>query len=314
MIWVHETDFLPKQNNQPGMNMFDLRNTCLARSARIWFAVIVCSLIACDSNPKKTENSTKAKTPAIPENQPAPGFDLAGSDARAVALADAVMEACGGRENWEKTRIVAWDWFGKRLNVWNKWSGDIRVESRRSLILMNLNARKGRAWKDGHAITEPEALQRAMDYGYEAWANDSYWMFLPFKLKDGGVTLKYIGEDTTSDGRAAEVIGLTFNGVGLTPKNKHVVYIDKKSKLLVQWDFYRDAEDPAPHFFVPWRNYRKFGNILLSDDRGEGPRRKHVGLGVFDELPAAVFNSPDPIDWEKIRSELAHHHNMENLN
>ncbi len=233
-----------------------------------------------------------------------PPFDLAGSDAKAVALADSVMAACGGRENWENTRLVTWDWFGKRLNVWDKWTGDIRVESRRSLVLMNLNTKQGRAWKDGHEITEPARLQRALDYGYEAWINDSYWMFLPFKLKDGGVTLKYLGEDTTAGGQKAEVLSLTFKNVGLTPNNKHHVYIDKQSKLLVQWDFYTEAKDPAPSFEVPWKNYQKFGEILLSDDRGEGAKKKHLGLGVFAALPASVFNSPDPIDWVKLQSVL----------
>ncbi|MDZ7362422.1 MAG: hypothetical protein ONB46_17120 [candidate division KSB1 bacterium] len=233
-----------------------------------------------------------------------PPFDLAGSDAKAVALADSVMAACGGRENWEKTRVVTWDWFGKRLNVWDKWTGDVRVESRRSLILMNLNTKKGRAWKDGHEITEPDKLQRALDYGYEAWANDSYWMFLPFKLKDGGVTLKYLGEGLTAEGQPAEILSVTFTKVGLTPNNKHHVYIDKASKLLVQWDFFADANDPAPSFSVPWKNYQKFGKILLSDDRGEGARKKHVGLGVFETLPTTVFNSPDPIDWMKLQSEM----------
>jgi hypothetical protein len=271
--------------------MFLSKKNSLAHFLLVLFAAIAFfSVMACNSNPQKAA---------------APPFDLAGSDAKAVALADSVMAACGGRENWDNTRIVTWDWFGKRLNVWNKWTGDIRVESKRSVVLMNLNTMKGRAWKDGHEITEPDKLQRAIEYGYEAWANDSYWMFLPFKLKDGGVTLKYLGEDTTAEGQKAYVLSLTFNKVGLTPNNKHHVYIDKESKLLVQWAYYMNAEDPEPNFVVPWKNYQKYGNILLADDRGQGARKKHLGLDVFDELPASVFNSPDPIDWKKIESEFA---------
>jgi hypothetical protein len=294
-LWVggedglrHTLIFIP-QNNLTALDGL----MCKSKS-KVWGPFIVVALAAMPAFFSACDSKTKI-----------PPFDLAGSDAKAVALADSVMAACGGRENWEKTRIVTWDWFGKRLNVWDKWTGDIRVESRRSLILMNLNTKKGRAWKDGHEITEPEALQRALDYGYEAWANDSYWMFLPFKLKDGGVTLKYLGEGTTAEGQSAEVLSVTFNKAGLTPNNKHHVYIDKESKLLVQWDFYMDAKDPAPRFAVPWKNYQQFGKILLSDDRGEGARKKHVGLGVFEALPASVFNRPDSIDWVKVHSELA---------
>jgi len=235
-----------------------------------------------------------------------PDFNYAGSDAKAVALADSVMAACGGRENWEKTHFITWDWFGKRLTVWDKWTGDLRIESRMSLVLMNMNAMTGRAWKLGHEITEPAALKRAIDYGYEAWANDAYWMILPFKLKDGGVTLKYIKEDTTVEGQLADVISMTFKNVGLTPNNKFHVYIDKQSKLLVQWDFYQSATDAEPHFLTPWKNYQRYGNILLSNDRGEGPRKIHVGLGVYEALPATVFSDSARIDWHKIKMEFAH--------
>lgn len=260
--------------------------------------LMVFSFVACDSNPKKA----------------APPFDLAGSDAKAVALADSVLAACGGQENWDKTRIITWDWFGKRLTVWDKWTGDLRIESRMSLVLMNMNTMTGRAWKLGHEITEKAELKRAIDYGYEAWVNDSYWMLLPFKLKDGGVTLKYIKEDTTSEGQLADVISLTFKNVGLTPNNKFNVYIDKKSKLLAQWDFYQNAADVEPAFSTPWKNYQRYGNILLSNDRGDGPRKIHVGLGVYDALPATVFADSARIDWHKIKMEFAHSNAMSSPN
>jgi len=33
---------------------------------------------------------------------------------------------------------------------------------------------------------------------------------MPFKLKDSGVTLKYLGEENTQDEKAADVIQMTF--------------------------------------------------------------------------------------------------------
>src|SRR5574341_2122412 len=66
-------------------------------------------------------------------NPPAPGFNLAGSDAKAIAIADEVMDKLGGRENWDKTRYVTWRFFGRRLHVWDKWTGNARVESGNSI-------------------------------------------------------------------------------------------------------------------------------------------------------------------------------------
>ena len=69
-------------------------------------------------------------------------FDSAASDLKAITIADDVMEASGGLENWNRTRYVAWRWLDKRLNVWDKWTGDIRVASKISIVIMNLNTRK----------------------------------------------------------------------------------------------------------------------------------------------------------------------------
>jgi hypothetical protein len=48
------------------------------------------------------------------KNPPAAGFDEAGSDAKAIQIADMAMEAMGGRKNWDKTRYIAWNFFGNR--------------------------------------------------------------------------------------------------------------------------------------------------------------------------------------------------------
>ncbi|MEZ5331564.1 MAG: hypothetical protein R2991_05830 [Thermoanaerobaculia bacterium] len=48
---------------------------------------------------------------------------------------------------------------------------------------------------------------------------------MPYKLEDPGVTLHYLGERPMLDGRPAEVLELTFEGVGRTPQNKYHVYV-----------------------------------------------------------------------------------------
>lgn len=228
-----------------------------------------------------------------------PAFDKSRSDAKAIELADAVLAASGGQENWDKTRYVTWRWLGKRLNVWDKHTGDIRVGSRISVVLMNLNTKKGKAWQTGSEITDPDELQRALDYGYEAWMNDSYWLFMPFKLKDPGVILKYLGEGEI-EGKQVDMISVTFDEVGATPHNKYHVYIDKDSKLVVWWEFYLNASDENPRFKMPWKNYQKYGGILLSDDRGN---KKHTEVGVFEELPPAILESFDRVDLTEVISQ-----------
>ncbi len=230
------------------------------------------------------------------QNPPAPGFVVHGSDPRAIEIADEVMQALGGRENWDNTRYIQWRFFGKRLHIWDKWTGNLRFEYGDLLVLMNLNTREGNAWKSGEKITQPDSLKKALKYAYEAWINDSYWIFMPYKLKDNGVTLKYAGEGKTTDGRAADILQLTFKNVGVTPENKYLVYVDKESRLVTQWSFFSNASDREPRFTTPWKNWKRYGKILLSDDRG---KRKHTDIAVFDTLPAPVFTSPAPVQLAK---------------
>ena len=237
-----------------------------------------------------------------PANPPAPGFDLEGSDAEAIAVADRVMEAMGGRQAWDATRFLRWRFFGRRLHVWDKHSGDLRIEAADSedrplVILMNLGSGEGRVWRSGAEILDPAERAELLETGEAWWINDSYWVFMPYKLKDTGVTLRYVGEGALEDGRRAEVLELTFEAVGRTPENKYHVYVAGESGLVEQWDYYADARDEEPRIRTPWRDWRRFGPILLSDDRGE---RGHTELAVFDDLPRTVFTDPAPVDWSSL--------------
>lgn len=225
-------------------------------------------------------------------NPAAAGFDEAGSDPEAIEIADAVMEAMGGRKSFDDTRYLAWNFFGFRSHVWDKQTGDLRFEQGPLLTLMNVRSKKGRVWRDGEEVTDATELAEALQAGYESWVNDSYWLLMPYKLKDSGVTLKHLGDGTTEAGRDAHVLQLTFRDVGVTPDNKYHVYVDKERMLVEQWSYFESYEDEEPGFKTPWAQWIRHGEILLSGDRGE---RQLSDIRVFSELPRAVFESPEPV-------------------
>ncbi len=232
-------------------------------------------------------------------NPPAEGFDLAGSDARAIEIADRVMDALGGRRAWDETRTLSWVFFDRRRHVWDRSTGDVRIESLADdgsvdgVVLMNVDTREGRAWRDGAPVTDPEELEAALEAGYHQWVNDSYWLLMPYKLKDSGVTLRHVGEGALPGGRPADVLELTFDEVGVTPQNKYRVLVARDTSLVEQWSYYREAGDEQPALTTPWTGWRRRGGILLSGDRGEfGGLREILVMG---KLPRSVFQDPDPI-------------------
>lgn len=232
------------------------------------------------------------------ENPPAEGFNLEASDPKAIAIADEVMQKLGGRKNWDDTRYFTWKFFGRRFHVWDKHTGNIRVESKDRVTLMNIHTKEGRVWEGGQEITNPDSLKKHLDGGYRAWVNDSYWLVMPYKLKDSGVTLKYVGEKKTETGADADVLQLTFENVGVTPQNKYEVFVNQENNLVEQWSFYTNFNDEKPRFSTPWLEWQQHGKILLSANRG---KNGHTDIAVFDELPALIFESPEPVDLMNVQ-------------
>ena len=145
----------------------------------------------------------------------------------------------------------------------------MRIESQREdfKARMNINDMSGEVWKDGNMLAQKDTLAKYLDRAKSMWINDSYWLVMPFKLKDSGVTLKYEGEEI-SDTLQADILELTFTEVGKTPENKYWVYVDKKDRLVNQWAFFTTANDTIPRFVLPWKDYKNHGSILLSGNRG----------------------------------------------
>jgi hypothetical protein len=238
------------------------------------FAFAALTLAAC--------SATRQANPA------ADGFDLPGSDARAIQIADEVMTAMGGRKNWDNTHYLTWNFFGRRTHYWNKWTGSVRIESPgdSAIYLVNINTLQGRVQRGGVEETNPDTLAILLQRAKEIWINDAYWLVMPFKLKDSGVTLKYTGSGTTEAGSPAEILQLTFKNVGVTPDNKYLVYVDKDSRRVTQWSYFGKAENHQPDFSTPWAGYKKYGKIWLSGSRG---KKGLTDIAAPEELPDSFF-------------------------
>lgn len=234
-------------------------------------------------------------------NTPAAGFDTEGSDEKAIALADSVMRASGGRYAWDKTRFIRWRFFGKRDLIWDKKEEKVRIDflDKDLKIRLNLKDMTGSVQINGVTHNEPDSLKKYLNRGKSTWINDSYWLVMPFKMKDSGVTLKYLGKKENKLGVTCEAVKMTFKAVGDTPNNAYVVYISPSSWLITQWDYYENTNDAAPKMSTPWQDYRGVGHIMLAVSRGEG--RDLTPLGVYQNMPDSIFTSFYGIDWSKIK-------------
>ena len=248
------------------------------------------TLAACQTNPP-TEPTTAALAASDP-NPAAEGFDAAGSDARAIAVADSVVKYHGGRSAYDNARYFTWNFFGVRDLDWDKEEQRVRIEVPEKQLIYLLDYSNddltGAVRKEGVEMTDPDSLAIYLESANSMFINDSYWLVQPFKLKDSGVTLMYIGEqnDPQKD-RPSEVIELTFKNVGDTPGNRYRLFVDKETYRFNTWQFFRDAADAEPSIETPYDGYREYDGILLSGDRGG--RLQLTDIAVSDDMDEAVF-------------------------
>jgi hypothetical protein len=228
----------------------------------------------------------------------------AASDERAVKVADEVMKALGGKDAWEKTRYVRFD-FGferdgklqTRAHTWDKWTGRYRLEGQNQqgepfVVLMNVNSREGQAWVKGQRQTGDEE-KKLVERAYGTWINDTYWLLMPYKMRDPGVTLAYAGE--AKEGAATyDKVMLSFDNVGLTPKDRYWVWVNRDTHLVDRWDFVLKGEDVPPTSFL-WKDWRQVGNVKLAGERVNTKDNRRLVFPVLETpvaLPDPVFTSP----------------------
>ncbi len=262
----------------------------MKRTLPIWILAYAGLLLtACNSSAIEPTTETVAVEYGNPA---ADGFDASGSDERAIAIADSVVMAHGGRQAYDEARYFQWNFFGARELTWDKEEERVRIETPNQEMIYLLDYSDddltGAVRKNGEEMTDPDSLALYLQTANSMFINDSYWLVQPFKLKDSGVTLKYAGEATDPlKNRPSEVLELTFREVGDTPGNRYRLYVDRENYRINTWDFFRDAADTEPAMETPFDGYREYNGVMLSGDRGG--RFQLSDIAVTDELDEAVF-------------------------
>lgn len=217
------------------------------------------------------------------EYLPDPGFDLANSDPAAVELADSVMAALGGRENWNGVRYLSWDHDTVRSIAWDRREGHVRIESAfdSTVYLFNLDTRKGQVSIRGRKVTAPGALRQRLRDVESLWNHDAFWILIPYQLKGDGITLHYLGEARTDTARY-NLLRVSIEPDGDVPTNEFLAYVDLKDNLIrLCTDLRNSAPDPVWYGPV----YTEQRNIKLPSRVGAAHN-----IRVHRTLPDKLFN------------------------
>jgi hypothetical protein len=203
---------------------------------------------------------------------------LARADEKADALGRELIAALGGQGAWEKARQFQFDFVvereGKVLarfsHAWDRYTGDYRLTGMDKTgapfaVYFNVNTRQGQVLVNGRSV-EGEPRAGHLENAYERFINDTYWLLAPWKVFDPGVNRAYDGEKPCPEGGTCDVLKLSFENVGLTPKDVYWLWITRDGRRVVQWQYVLNGASEEPTT-AAWKDWRKFDGILLSVEK-----------------------------------------------
>ena len=229
-------------------------------------------------------------------------------DAKADAIGKELIAAMGGEKAWERARQIQFDFVverdGKKAasfsHAWDRYTGDYRVSGTDKsgapyTVYFNINTKQGKAFVNGKPV-EGEAESALLKTAYGRFINDSYWLLAPWKIFDPGVHIAYDGEKPCPDGGVCDLLKLSFDNVGLTPKDIYWLWITREGRKMVQWQFVLGgaADEPTT---ASWKDWRPVGGILLSTEKPMPARSAVIrfeNLSVSPTRDDALFKVPTP--------------------
>lgn len=135
----------------------------------------------------------------------------------AEVLADKMLQAVN-KEAWDTTFAVQWSFSGHNY-LWDRKNDFVRVQWDDYEVLLNTYELQGISYKND-AVLNGQDHKEAIEAAWEYFANDSFWLIAPYKIRDPG-TERLLVE--TEDGEALMV---HYTSGGVTPGDTYLWLLD----------------------------------------------------------------------------------------
>ncbi len=263
-------------------------------TSRLIIAGMLIALLGCESSPQQQAEPRKRR------------FDPTLSHPRAVKLANKVIKNANARRFFKDVRFLSFRFILKssagtsieNRHEWNLQDGDYKVswqegDSSEYLVYFNFRTKERRCFHNSRVISDSSTAGRVYGRAYATFVRDSWWLLMPFKLKDPGTILHFL-DARSIDGQDYDIVRMTFNRVGLTPENMYDLYINRETSRIDRIDYYRDSLTAPVTFY--WSDWQEIGGYLFALRRTSADGNSEVlfrdievsgtpATGMFSSLP-----------------------------
>lgn len=137
----------------------------------------------------------------------------------AEALANKILSAVDYAA-WDTTCLVQWQFPGGHDYTWDKERGFCEVKWGNNRVLLNTANQQGISFANGQEVSGIKG-EKLLNKAWSFFANDSYWLAAPFKIKDGGTERRLVELENGEKG-----LLVTYSSGGVTPGDSYLWKVD----------------------------------------------------------------------------------------
>ncbi|MDW3194776.1 MAG: hypothetical protein R8G66_20520 [Cytophagales bacterium] len=212
-----------------------------------WFAIVLVSIVVI------IFAAINISSKSLPEGTKGPAAEV---------LTDKMLNAINA-DAYEQLNYLEWTFRDGHHFSWNKKDNEVIVKWEDFEVQLNPDELTGEAKKNGVALvgdTKQEAIQTAWAY----FANDSFWLVAPYKVRDPGTERSVI---ETEEGPA---LLITYTSGGVTPGDSYLWYLDESGKP-VAWEMWTSII-PVQGLRTTWEDWKEYkGAWFAPNHQGPGP-------------------------------------------
>ncbi|WP_421889383.1 hypothetical protein [Marinoscillum sp.] len=192
-------------------------------------------------------------------NEPLPEGE---SGPRAEALADRMLLALNDSA-YQQLEQISWryprgpheyDWYRQKDTV------EVRWEDKR--VLFCTSTLDGSAFLGNKALSGSQK-EKALYTAWDFFANDSFWLIAPFKVKDPGTERKIVETDR------GPALLVTYTSGGVTPGDSYLWILDENARP-VAWKLWVQ-KIPLGGLESSWGNWQQYNGVWLGTSHVIGP-------------------------------------------
>lgn len=171
----------------------------------------------------------------------------------AERLADKMLAAVN-YNRYTEIRILKWTYGAGHQYVWYKQENIVNVRWKGYEVSFSPDTFEGSASLDGRGL-EGEQKRDAITTAWTYFANDSFWLVAPFKVRDPGTERRLV---ETPEGPALLV---TYRSGGVTPGDSYLWLLDGNGRPRA-WKLWVKII-PIGGVTITWEDWKNYGGTWL---------------------------------------------------